>query len=56
MVILELSFRLNFRFRLGKYKMSLKKTTEEFVAEARKIHGDRYDYSKAKYKKCRFQG
>lgn len=29
--------------------MSLKKTTEEFVAEARKVHGDRYDYSKVEY-------
>jgi len=26
-----------------------KKTTEDFVNEARKIHGDRYDYSKAEY-------
>lgn len=30
--------------------MSLKKTTEEFIAEARKIHGDRYDYSKVEYR------
>lgn len=26
-----------------------KKSTEEFVAEARKVHGDRYDYSTATY-------
>lgn len=26
--------------------MSLKKTIKEFIAEARKVHGDRYDYSK----------
>lgn len=29
--------------------MSLKKTTEEFVAEARRVHGNRYDYSKVEY-------
>lgn len=27
-----------------------KKTTEEFIKEARKIHGDRYDYSLVEYK------
>jgi len=26
-----------------------KKTTEEFVADARKVHGDKYDYSKVEY-------
>jgi superfamily II DNA or RNA helicase len=26
-------------------------TTEEFVVEAKKVHGDRYDYSKVEYKK-----
>ena len=26
------------------------KTTENFIAEARKIHGDKYDYSKVEYK------
>ena len=26
-----------------------RKTTEQFVAEAKKIHGERYDYSKAEY-------
>uniref|UniRef100_A0AAU8GGL7 Homing endonuclease n=1 Tax=Salmonella phage vB_STmST19_KE08 TaxID=3161165 RepID=A0AAU8GGL7_9CAUD len=26
-----------------------KKTTEEFIADARKVHGDRYDYSKVEY-------
>ena len=29
----------------GKYKM----TTKEFIEEAKKIHGDRYDYSKTEY-------
>ena len=29
--------------------MSKKKTSEEFIAEARKVHGDRYDYSKTQY-------
>ncbi len=29
--------------------MPRKKTTEEFIADARKVHGDRYDYSKAEY-------
>jgi len=29
--------------------MSKKKTTEEFIAEARKVHGDKYDYSKVEY-------
>lgn len=28
----------------------MKKTTEKFIVEAHKVHGDRYDYSKAKYK------
>lgn len=27
-------------------------TTEEFIEECKKIHGDRYDYSKTKYKGC----
>lgn len=26
------------------------KTTEQFIRDARKVHGDRYDYSRAKYK------
>ena len=26
-----------------------KKTTEEFIKDARKVHGDKYDYSKVKY-------
>jgi len=29
--------------------MSYKKTTEEFIEEAKKIHGDKYDYSKSVY-------
>lgn len=29
--------------------MSKRKTTEEFIAEAKKIHGDKYDYSKSVY-------
>ena len=33
------------------YNMSNKRlTTEEFIERARKIHGDKYDYSKAEYK------
>ena len=27
----------------------LKKTTEQFIEEARKVHGNKYDYSKVKY-------
>lgn len=30
-----------------------KLTTEEFIAKAKKIHGDKYDYSKAIYENCR---
>ena len=26
-----------------------KKTTEEFIRNARKIHGDKYDYSRVEY-------
>ena len=29
--------------------MVQKKTTEQFIEEARKVHGDKYDYSKAQY-------
>ena len=29
--------------------MSKRKTTEEFIAESRLLHGDRYDYSKVEY-------
>lgn len=29
--------------------MRRKKTKEEFVAEARKVHGDKYDYSLVEY-------
>lgn len=29
--------------------MPKRKTTEEFIAEARKVHGDKYDYSKVNY-------
>ena len=28
----------------------MRKTTEEFIKEAREIHGDKYDYSKVEYK------
>ena len=31
--------------------MPRKKTTEEFIQDARKVHGDRYDYSKVEYTK-----
>ena len=29
--------------------MSRKKTREEFIAEAKQVHGDKYDYSKVVY-------
>lgn len=29
---------------------SVRKTTEQFIAEAKAIHGDKYDYSKVQYK------
>ena len=29
--------------------MSKKKTTEEFVEESKKVHGNKYDYSKVNY-------
>ena len=32
------------------YKDERKKTIEEFIAQARKVHGDKYDYSKVEYK------
>ena len=28
------------------------KTTEQFIKEAKEVHGDRYDYSKVEYKNC----
>ena len=31
------------------YSMGRRKTTEQFIAEARAIHGDKYDYSNTKY-------
>ena len=31
------------------YHKNKKKTTEEFIEEARKVHGDKYDYSKVNY-------
>lgn len=35
----------------GKEKSKKKKhTTEQFIAKAKKVHGDRYDYSKTQYK------
>lgn len=30
--------------------MPKKRTLEDFIVCARKVHGDRYDYSKAEYK------
>lgn len=33
--------------------MVQKKTTEQFIEEARRVHGDKYDYSKAEYKSSR---
>lgn len=32
--------------------MKGKKTKEQFVADARKVHGNKYDYSKVEYKGC----
>ena len=34
---------------LEKMRKSLTKTTEQFIEEAKKIHGDKYDYSKVNY-------
>ena len=31
---------------------SVKKTTEQFIKEAKEKHGDKYDYSKVEYKDC----
>ena len=37
--------------KLKKIKVSTKKlTTEEFIEKAKKIHGDKYDYSLVEYK------
>lgn len=33
--------------------MPAKKTTKEFVKDARKVHGDRYDYSRVRYRNSR---
>ena len=32
--------------------MSKKKTTEQFIKEAKLVHGDKYDYSLVEYKNC----
>ena len=32
--------------------MGKRKTTEQFISEAIKVHGDKYDYSKVEYKAC----
>ena len=32
--------------------MGKRKTTEQFISEAIKVHGDKYDYSKVEYKGC----
>ena len=34
---------------------SNKKTTEQFIEEARQIHGDKYDYSLVEYKGCKIK-
>ena len=31
--------------------MSKKLTTEQFILDSRKVHGDKYDYSKVEYVK-----
>jgi hypothetical protein len=33
--------------------MRIKSTTEEFIKKAKKIHGDKYDYSKVDYNKSK---
>lgn len=35
--------------------MKKKITTEEFIEKARKVHGNKYDYSKAEYKGCKLK-
>lgn len=30
----------------------MRKTLEQFIEKARKIHGDKYDYSKVNYTRC----
>ena len=35
--------------RYKKYNGKLNLTTEQFIEKARKVHGDKYDYSKVKY-------
>jgi hypothetical protein len=32
---------------------SIRKTTGEFIKEAKEVHGDKYDYNKVEYKDCR---
>ena len=36
----------------NKMKLLFSSNTEEFITKARKIHGDKYDYSKVEYKGC----
>lgn len=38
--------------RYGMLSNKYKKTTEQFIEEAKKIHGDKYDYSKVNYNLC----
>ena len=37
----------------GMYKRKLNKTTEQFIKEAKLIHGDKYDYSLVEYNGCK---
>ena len=34
--------------------MGRRKTTEQFISEAKDVHGDKYDYSKVDYKNNKF--
>lgn len=36
-----------------KLKVKLRKTSEQFINDAKSIHGDKYDYSKVNYNGCR---
>lgn len=38
--------------RYGMLSNKYKKTTEQFIEEAKKVHGDKYDYSKVNYNLC----
>ena len=41
--------------KCSKSKSRNKKTTKQFIEEARRVHGDKYDYSKVEYKGCKIK-